>query len=136
LETQPLQGGEYRGKIVLTDDNPSNTKQLAELISQQHWDVFTAYNGHDLMELVQHIKPDILMMNAHVSEFADQEVVRRMRSNPDPQIRDILVVVVSSLILPGDRDKWIQLGADEYLRKPLRVTDLLDRCLSLMSSQV
>jgi CheY-like chemotaxis protein len=82
------------------------------------------------LELAREHKPDLLLLDLHLPDVRGDEVIRRLRG--DPQTRRIPIVVVSADATPEQVQRVRRSGADGYLTKPIDVR----KFLSLVDSTV
>ena len=57
-------------------------------------------------------------------EIDGLETIRRLRLHPDPRLAFIPVIAITALAMPGDRERCIEAGANEYVSKPIRLLEL------------
>ena len=68
-------------------------------------------------------KPDLILMDINMPELNGLEATRQIRA--DKQLRNIPVIALSALTMPGDREQCLQAGVNDYLEKPLSIRVLL-----------
>jgi CheY-like chemotaxis protein len=67
-------------------------------------------------------------MDIQMPEMDGLEAIQRIRR--DPQIKDISIIAITSLSVPGDRERCLESGADDYLIKPLNLKNLSENIAS------
>lgn len=105
-----------RQTILIIDDTPINIRVLSELFEQECEIVF-ATNGEDGLRLAHTDRPDLILLDIMMPKMDGYEVCRRLKA--DPQTRDIPVVFVSALGEEKDEAKGLELGAIDYIVKPI-----------------
>jgi len=127
--TRPSAGGALpdpaRATILIVDDGPENLAVLAGIL-QPDYRVRAANSGHRALEIVsQDPLPDLILLDIMMPGMDGHEVFRRLRA--DPRTRAIPVLFVTALDMPQDEEKGLDLGAVDYIVKPLRAPVLLAR---------
>ena len=110
-------------KVLIVDDNDSFRRLNAEFIKMDGYQVLTARNGRETLNLVQQEHPDILLLDIMMPGIDGYEICRQIKADPDTQ--HTLVVMVTALP-PSERFKSYQAGADEHVTKPLQSRQLRD----------
>lgn len=104
--------------------------ELLKAYLEEKYDVITATNGRDALELVKEQNPDIILLDVMMPDINGYEVCKQLKT--DPQTQFIPVIMVTAL---SGRDDWItgiEAGADEFLTKPVNKMELLTRITSLL----
>ena len=96
----------------------------------EYFQVLTANNGSSALSICQEGKCDLVLLDVMMPEMDGFEVCRRLKENPDTM--HIPVVMVTSLDSAKDRVKGLQVGADDFLTKPVNDLALVTRVKSLV----
>jgi putative two-component system response regulator len=119
------------GTVLIVDDDVANRELLQELLSGAGFRVETAVDGaHSLQEFLR-VRPDLVLLDVQMPLIDGFEVCRRIKSAPDTRLTP--VVLVTALSATQDRVRGLQVGADDFLSKPVDRTELLARTHSLVS---
>ncbi len=115
--------------ILVVDDEPINVELLeAYLIGE--YNIITAYNGEEALEKVKSEHPDLILLDIMMPGMDGYEVCRILKNDSKTQF--IPIVMVTALSERDDRIKSIEVGADEFLTKPVDKVELMARVKSLM----
>jgi CheY-like chemotaxis protein len=107
-------------KLLVVDDIPTHRFMLAGLLSHCECEVHTAPDGVSAIQLAKEIHPDVIFLDLTMPDIDGYEVARQLRS--DAGTRDIKLVAVSAW--DCDQAKLSEAGIDQYLRKPVMLSDV------------
>lgn len=111
--------------LLIVDDNPENLTVVGELL-QPHYRVRAANTGPRALRLAALApQPELILLDVMMPDMDGHEVLSRLRA--DPQTSDIPVVFLTALDSTADEERGLQLGAADYITKPIRPTVLLAR---------
>jgi two-component system, cell cycle response regulator len=116
-------------RILVVDDVPANTKLLEARLSAEYFDVLIASNGVDALKIAERAECDIILLDIMMPDMDGFEVCRRLKSNPATHF--IPVLMVTALDSPADRVRGLEVGADDFLTKPVSDVVLIARVRSL-----
>ncbi len=120
----------YPMRVLLCDDNPVNLKVASRMLSQLGFQADVAGNGMEALRAFDAKHYDLVFMDVQMPEMDGIEATGRLRErgqNPDQhpngQPQPIIVAMTASA-MPGDRERCLKSGMDDYLSKPVRPDDL------------
>jgi len=116
-------------RVLVVDDVSTNVKFLEARLSAEYFDVTTASNGAEALTLCERGECDIVLLDVMMPDMDGFEVCRRLKSNP--ATHHIAVVMVTALDQPSDRVRGLDVGADDFLTKPVNEMALISRVRSL-----
>ncbi|TAK49203.1 MAG: PleD family two-component system response regulator [Xanthobacteraceae bacterium] len=116
-------------RVLIVDDVPANVRLLEARLSAEYFDVVTASNGAQALEICERADCDIVLLDVMMPDMDGFEVCRRLKTNPATHF--IPVVMVTALDQPADRVRGLDAGADDFLTKPVSDTVLIARVRSL-----
>lgn len=117
-------------RILVVDDIPANVKLLEARLMAEYFDVLTANNGFDALDICDRTQVDVILLDIMMPEMDGFEVCERLKSNP--RTAHIPVVMVTALDQPSDRVRGLKAGADDFLTKPVNDLQLISRVKSLV----
>lgn len=126
LETKP--------KILVVDDYPALVTIIRHKLIQKGYDVITAQNGKDALELVEIEYPDVVISDVEMPLMDGYELCSAIKTNP--KLRSIPVILVTSRIEATSLMKGIEAGADNYLTKPYDDDTLFSKVSELLSNPI
>ncbi|MCP4592822.1 MAG: response regulator [bacterium] len=111
-----------RGRVLLVEDNPVNSKVASQILLRDHHDVTTADNGRAALEVLQQKSFDLILMDVQMPEMDGFEATERIRVHPDWQ--NTPVIAMTAHAMKGDRERCLQAGMDDYISKPVKADEL------------
>jgi len=117
-------------KILIIEDEERLRNNLKELLELSGYTVATAEDGENGIEGMNIIQPDIIICDINMPFMHGFDVLEVLRLYPT--LKDIPFIFLTAKTEESDVKKGMELGANEYLFKPVRKPDLLDaikRCL-------
>jgi putative two-component system response regulator len=118
------------GVVLVVDDVPANVELMKTLLTREGYVVFTASNGEQALELVARERPDLVLMDVVMPKLSGYEVCERIKQ--DKATRLTPVVLITALQQREDRIQGINVGADDFLTKPVDAHELKARARSLV----
>lgn len=119
-------------KTILAIDDHPDTIQLIELALQRHgYDVIGAYSGPEGLEIAEKVRPDLILLDMMMPGMDGNAVCRAIRQDPDLAATPIIMFTAKSQAT--DKKVSFDAGADDYLTKPTRPNELLQRIQALLS---
>ena len=107
-----------KNTILVVDDSPENIDLLGNALSRD-FEIKVALNGEKALKIAGAEKPpDLILLDVKMPGIDGYEVCRRLKSNS--KTREIPVIFVTSLSEVEDETKGLELGAIDYITKPIR----------------
>ena len=117
--------GMHEQTLLIVDDVPSNLALLLDLL-RPHYRVQAATSGARALQLAAaNPVPDLILLDIMMPQMDGLEVMARLSANP--RTRDIPVIFVTAMESPNDEEQGLNLGAVDYITKPIRPTVALAR---------
>ena len=108
--------------ILLAEDNEASIKTTSRYLSAKGYRMLIARNGQAAIALAQAEQPDLILMDIQMPSMDGLEAIQQLRRDPD--FGQVPIIAVTALAMPGDRDRCLTAGANEYLSKPIRLKQL------------
>ncbi|NEX22275.1 response regulator [Thiorhodococcus mannitoliphagus] len=122
---------ESKGAIILVvDDSPTETRIFTSTLMKAGYEVETATNGEEAVEVARSIKPDLILMDVIMPVLNGYQATRLIRKDPD--IADTPIIMVTTKDMQTDRTWGIRQGATDYMVKPVDRQRLLERIAELL----
>ena len=110
-------------KVLVVEDNPLNMELVMEILLAQGFTVNEAINGEDAIRKAEVENYDLILMDIELPGIDGVEVTKILKAKN----KKTPVIALTSYAMKGDRDRFLAAGFDEYLPKPLDITDFLNR---------
>jgi CheY-like chemotaxis protein len=124
---EPFVPGDGRApSILLAEDNEANIQTFTAYLSAKGFNVDVARNGLDAISHTKTEKPDLVIMDIQMPHMSGLEAIEHIRNDTDPAVRDVPIVAVTALAMPGDREICLEAGANDYLSKPVSLKRLVE----------
>lgn len=117
-------------KILIVDDNKVNVELLRTQLKHYNYELDTAYDGEEALDKIQTNRPDLVLLDLMMPKISGFEICKQIKHNKDTQF--IPVIVITALQELDDKLKAIELGADDFLVKPINRLELITRIKSLL----
>jgi len=116
-------------RILVVDDVESSVKLLEALLLREYYEVVSAYNGAEAIEICLGGQIDVVILDVLMPGIDGFEVCRRLKD--DPRTTNIPVVMLTALNSAQDKITGLEAGADDFMTKPVNDQQLLSRVKSL-----
>jgi CheY-like chemotaxis protein len=108
--------------ILIVDDNTQNLKLARVVLANEGFDVHSASNAEDALQLLRTVTPRLILMDIQLPGMDGLELTRRLKA--DPATRAIRVIALTAYAMKGDDEKAFAAGCDDYITKPIDVERL------------
>jgi CheY-like chemotaxis protein len=110
--------------VMVADDNETVLELLTDFLESKQYRVIRAHSGDELLSKVAEICPDLILMDIQMPGMDGLDTIRCIRSNADLVIASTPIIAVTALAMPGDRERCLLAGADDYMSKPMKLNEL------------
>jgi len=117
-------------RVLVVDDVPANVKLLEAKLSAEYYEVITAVNGQQAIEVAEAEMPDIILLDVMMPIMDGFTACRKLKENS--RLRHIPVIMITALDQPSDRVQGLLSGADDFISKPIKNNPLFPRVRSLI----
>lgn len=122
IPTDLLEGS--RRRLLVVDDDPEILQVFSEVLSDDdRFEVKTASTGYDAGILTEQFKPHLILLDYMLPDINGNVVCSRIRQKPD--LADTKIVIVSGVVNRDEIEGLLRSGANEFIKKPFRLEDLL-----------
>jgi CheY-like chemotaxis protein/anti-sigma regulatory factor (Ser/Thr protein kinase) len=126
-QSKPAPAGAH---ILLAEDNEINILAIGDYLQDRGFHVVVARNGREALNLAGEARPDLILMDIQMPEMDGLEATRHLRARPESAATPI--IALTALAMPGDRERCLGAGANEYLTKPVSLKGLVETIQRLL----
>lgn len=117
-------------KILLVDDEPDLLQLLRYKLQQAKYEVQIAENGEDALAALPIFKPNLIVLDVMMPKMNGIEVCRRIRA--DEVFKELPILMLTARTAESDEILGLEVGADDYLPKPVSIHLFLSRVKALI----
>lgn len=115
-------------KILIVEDNIVNQKVAAAMLKKLNLSFDTVGNGQEALNILQEISYDLILMDCQMPVMDGYEASRQIRKSQFKLNHNhIGIIAMTANAMPGDQEKCINAGMDDYIAKPVKVEKLLEK---------
>jgi CheY-like chemotaxis protein len=111
-------------RILVAEDYPSNQRVLVEMLKRLGYRADAVADGKEVVQALERQDYDLVLMDIKMPEMdgiTATQAIRKLRPENGPKI-----VAITAFALEGDREKCLEAGMDDYIAKPVKMTELAD----------
>lgn len=116
-------------EVLIIEDSPTQAEQLRDMLERHGYRVTLAGNGRQALAVMAERKPGLIITDVIMPEMDGYELCRAVKG--DERLRDIPVILLTSLADPHDVIRGLECGADNFITKPYDETSLLYRIINM-----
>lgn len=117
-------------RILIVDDVPVNNLLVEKMLARYKFNMRSVCNGKECMDAVETEKPNLILLDLMMPVMDGFQVLKEIKGNPE--LADIKVVVLSALNTNEDIVKAYNLGANDFITKPI----ILEKLINSVSNQL
>lgn len=123
-----LKGSGESIHVLLVEDTPANQKLVTHVLRKKGHVVDVAQNGFEAIEMATQRNYDVILMDLQMPQIDGFQATAAIRALPGRQRTPIIALTAHAM--PGDRERCLAAGMDDYLAKPLDVRNLVESVVS------
>ena len=121
-----LHSSDKTAKIMIVDDEPLNVMTFRQHLKMAGYENFvTTSDSREALHLIRHERPDVLLLDIRMPEISGLDILRVI--GLDPVLQHIPVLILTAAVDPATRKQALDLGASDFLQKPIEPNELLPR---------
>lgn len=126
----PREKGPVKKRVMIVDDDPDALALVEKILTDEGFELVKVSNATEVGLKAAQLTPDLILLDFLMPEINGFEVCKALRDNE--MTRSIPIMAVTCLTKERDIERIFSCGADEYLAKPFKVDQLLDKVRDLI----
>lgn len=122
-----------RYEILIVDDDPQVHKLIGKMLSRERYSVQSAYSADEAIHALERIRPDLIVLDVMMPAVSGIEVLNHVRGNPN--LSNILILILSAKDAQDDRLVGLSHGADDYVAKPFHMKHLIRKIEHMLTKE-
>jgi len=110
--------------ILIVEDNPINLKLAHILLSKEGYQVKAATDAEEALIMLREYHPHLIVMDIQLPHMDGLQLTRLLKQNP--KTNDIIIIALTAYAMKGDEEKALKAGCDDYIAKPIDISDLIN----------
>ena len=119
--------------VLLAEDHETNINTISDYLVTKGYRVVVARNGGEAIKQAKEARPDVILMDIQMPRMNGLEATRYIRADADQDVAMVPIIALTALVMPGDRERCLAAGVNEYLSKPVRLRELINAIEHLTS---
>jgi two-component system cell cycle response regulator DivK len=110
-------------QVLIVEDHELHAKLLRDVLDFYGYATLTAASGDAAIDIARRQRPHLILLDMRLPDIEGTEVAGRLKA--DPATRMMPIVAVTAFAMPGDRERCIEGGCDDYIAKPVSIGGIL-----------
>ncbi len=121
--------------LIIVDDDPDLNEMVKKTLSERYpgFTIYQAFDGFDAGRIIAEVKPGLVLLDIDLPGVDGHQLCRRIKQ--DPNLGNPIVVSISGLDDPAEREQILKEGADAFVPKPLDMSALADSIDELIAKR-
>ncbi len=129
IPTESLESAKKR--VLVVDDDEQIIELFRDVLGRDdRFEVQTAATGYDAGVLTEQFRPHLVLLDYMLPDINGNLVCDRIRANPD--LAGTKIIIVSGVVKPDEIDALMESGADDFVKKPFDIGELIERMKNLL----
>lgn len=117
-------------RILVVDDDKEIVRVLKAYLTQERFDVLTAYDGEEALHAIRRHQPDLVILDLMLPQRDGWEITRILRT--DENLASIPIIMLTARVDDTDKIVGLELGADDYITKPFNPREVVARVKAVL----
>lgn len=128
-----LEAGPKRTLVMVVDDSITMRKVTSRVLESHDYEVVTAKDGIDATDQMKERVPDLILLDIEMPRMDGYEVASYVRS--EPRLKHVPIMMITSRSGQKHRERAVEVGANAYLTKPYKESELISNVLELVGEE-
>ncbi len=109
--------------VLVVEDNDASMMLFADLLEAHGYNVLQAKDGMEAWRMAREHCPDLILMDIQLPDVSGLEVIKWLKNDED--LKSIPVIAITAFATDGHEEKFREGGCDDYLVKPISISNFL-----------
>jgi excisionase family DNA binding protein len=120
-------------RVLVVDDEPEIVRLFEDTFGvDERFELETAANGYDAGRLTESFKPEVIFLDYMLPDINGDLVCKRIREHED--LAKTKIIFISGVVEPSEVDRLLAAGADEFVKKPFDIKELMEKAAAQIAS--
>ena len=119
-----------KSRLLIVEDDVDIANMLEIYFGGLHYEVDIASRGSEALDKTRQRLPHLIVLDYMLPDSNGNVVCRTIRQ--DPAVADVVILVISGVVNPADVDRLMAAGADDFIKKPFNLEQVIQRILDLV----
>ena len=121
-------------KVLIVDDDAEIVDLIVDVLTRDgRFEVKSASSGYDAGIVTEQFHPDVIILDYMLPDVNGNIVCQTIRRNPE--FTDTRIIIVSGVVNQGEIEDLLSAGAEDFIKKPFNITDLVDKIAGVLQLQ-
>ena len=121
-------------KVLIVDDDAEIVDLIVDVLMRDgRFEVKSASSGYDAGIVTEQFHPDVIILDYMLPDVNGNIVCQTIRRNPE--FTDTRIIIVSGVVNQGEIEDLLSAGAEDFIKKPFNITDLVDKIAGVLQLQ-
>jgi len=121
-------------KVLIVDDDAEIVELIVDVLTRDgRFEVKSASSGYDAGIVTEQFHPDVIILDYMLPDVNGNIVCQTIRQNPE--FTDTRIIIVSGVVNQGEIEDLLSAGAEDFIKKPFNITDLVDKIAGVLQLQ-
>ncbi|MBN2045402.1 MAG: response regulator [Anaerolineales bacterium] len=123
-----------KGELLLIEDSHNTQMIVKKILELQGYSLQTASDGISGLRKIEELTPKVVLLDISLPQMDGMEVARKVRFHENETVQNTVLIALTAMAASGDRERFFDVGCDDYLPKPFRSAQLVDIVQKYMSA--
>ncbi len=109
--------------VLVVEDNDLNMRLFHDVLEMRGYNILQAKDGMEGWRIAREQRPDLIIMDIQLPDVSGLEVTKWLKD--DETLKSIPVIAVTAFAMDGDEERFLEGGCDDYLVKPISISNFL-----------
>ncbi len=125
-----MEQSSYKSHVLIVEDDPTSINVLETLLRREGYDVSVAFNGLQALEVAHKVLPDLVISDVMMPKMDGFSLCQHLRA--DEKLATVPIILLTALDDRRSRLQGLELGADDFISKPLHLIELRARIRTII----